>query len=978
MLELDFRAEMVGRDNSLKELQSYLEQAAEGHGNTVFVSGEAGIGKTRLVEELKEEAQSKGFRVLSGSGLYESLTPYMPFLEALKSGNMENLFAEEVPKVEGIYLLTDTGLLIKEVIREESELDPDLFASMLSTVGNFVEDSLYQLKGEETQDTLSKVAYGDYTVLIESGVNTNLAVIVAGNENEFLINDMRAVLLEVNKRFGGQLKEWDGDEERVPGIERFLRPLIRSGKYDGIHYGKEDPKVRRNLLFENVSLGLTRQAQTFPILLCFEDLQWADPSSLALMHYVSRTSRKCSLLLLGTYRPEDITAKEGEYHPLVETMQLMGRESLPEKMELDRLSEDCMNEFLLSLLGRIDFSDEFIGAIYKETEGNPLYVIELVKLLVDEEIIEKVEEAWKLSRNLDEVKIPSRICDVVVRRLNRVAKEDKRVLDYASVIGDAFTSEVLEVALDFKRVQLLERLRVLEKAHQLIHSHDGSYMFDHAKVREVLYSEIPEELRREYHAIIAGSIETLNEDDLDEVTGDLAYHYYHCKGKEKALIYLAKAAEEAEKSYSNEEAIRFYGESLEFEDDIPRKAAILKKLGAVYELIGDYEKSLNAYSEALELIPDSETKAEIWRRIGTIYENKGEYDESTSAYANSLDLVGGVQSDVEADTVIGIGNIHWCKGEYDRSLKCYQNALEIGERIGDKRIIGACLTNIANIHLNKGEYNVALGQYEKSLELRESAGDERKTAHTLSNIGSLHYNKGEYDKALERYESSLEILEKIGDQQGIAISLNNIGVIHEDRGEYDKALERYERSLDILEKIGDQAVIASSLHNVGLVNRNLGNLDLALENYEKSLDLCARIGYQIGVAFNCNGIAEVYLDKKDSENALAFCKRASELSEKIGVKEYLAASKRIYGMVYRESMDWENSISNFKESIAMFGEIGMDKELGESHYEFGLMWSQKGGTEEAREHLDEALRIFKSLKLEREMENAKKALDELD
>jgi len=133
---------MVGREDELKELQAYLDRAAEGEGNTVFISGEAGIGKTRLVNELKQIAQSKGYQILSGNSMYESLTPLMPVMEALRSGGLESLFAEEAPKVEAVYLVTHSGLLIKEVVRQETKLDPDIFSSVLTTLSEFASQSL--------------------------------------------------------------------------------------------------------------------------------------------------------------------------------------------------------------------------------------------------------------------------------------------------------------------------------------------------------------------------------------------------------------------------------------------------------------------------------------------------------------------------------------------------------------------------------------------------------------------------------------------------------------------------------------------------------------------------------------------------------------------------------------------------------------------------------------------------------------------
>jgi predicted regulator of Ras-like GTPase activity (Roadblock/LC7/MglB family) len=367
MAQLDFQPQMIGRENELKELHEHMSKASQGSGTTLFISGEAGIGKTRLLEEIKNTAESKGFQIMSGNSLYESLTPYMPFLEALRSGGMESLFAEEAPRVEAVYLVTNTGLLVKEVLRKETELDPDLFASMLTTVGDFVKDSLSMLSGEEREGMLNSVGYENHRILIEGGKDTNLAVILTGRE-------------------GDVLRQWDGDEESVRGIEDTLLPLVASGKYDGVYFGLQDPEARRNLLFENVSLGLSRQAETAPTLLCIEDLHWADPSSLALMHYTARTTRKCNLLLIGTYRPEDIVSKEGRTHPLVDTMQMMSREDLCVRIELGRLPQESASDFLSSMLGETDFSDKFVERVHEEAEGNPLFMIELIKLLAEEEL----------------------------------------------------------------------------------------------------------------------------------------------------------------------------------------------------------------------------------------------------------------------------------------------------------------------------------------------------------------------------------------------------------------------------------------------------------------------------------------------------------------------------------------------------------------------------------------------------------------
>lgn len=1017
-MEFDAEPKMIGRDEELEELKSHLDRAAEGQGSTVFISGEAGIGKTRLVQELRQVAQAQGFDVLFGYSLHESLTPYMPFLDALRSGGLEPLFAEESPKVEAVYLVTHGGLLIKEVLREETELDPVLFASMLTAVGNFVQDSMSKLSGEDREGTLSGLMHGDYRILLEAGKHADLVAVVTGRENEFLVEDMRGILDDVRKAYGDDLENWDGDEKSVEGIEELLRPLIASGKYDGIYYGKENPKARRNLLFENVSLGLVRHSQTTPTLLCIEDLQWADPSSLSLMHYVARNAGKCGLLMLGTYRPEDVAAEDGRGHPLTDTMQLMDREDLHEMLELERLPADRMADFMRALLGDVDFNDDFMVRVHKETEGNPLFVIQLVKLLVEENIVAREKGTWRLSKSLEAVDIPTKTHNVILRRMDRVEKEPRKVLDYAAIIGDLFTSETLVDALDVKRILLLEHLKVLEQTHRMIHPHDGGYRFDHAKIRETLYGEIPQELREEYHAVIAQSIERLNEDDLEGVIEDLAFHYYHGKKKEKALHFLTKAAEKAKEDYSNEEAVRFYSEALEFEDDRKRRAEILAALGDIYILTGQYDKSIGSYEKALVLAEEDKTKAGIMAKIGDVHWRRGEYDEALEFHEKGLRIREEV-GDQEgiAYSLNSIGIVHDLRGEFDEALEFYEKGLRILRKIGDQRRMAELLGNIGIVHAKKGEYDRALELWENSLRIQEKIGDQHRIAALLSNIGVARSERGEYDRALEFHEKSLEIREKIGNQRGIAISLNSIGNVHGPRGDYDRALEFHEKSLKMYEKIGEQRGTAHALHNVGTVHSKRGEYDRALEFYEKSLRILEKIGDQraisealnsIGNVHYCRGeydraveflnrgletartvgnegeiahalvcISRVETDRNELDKALDFCNRASSLSTELGVEGLVAESRHAFGIIYREQRKWEESTESFERSIEILKRIGRRHDLAESYFEFGSMWSKKGDLDEAALYLNKALETFERLQLNHRVREVEDALESL-
>jgi predicted ATPase len=473
-------------------------------------------------------------------------------------------------------------------------------------------------------------------------------------------------------------------------------------------------------------------------------------------------------MLVGTYRPEDITG-EGGVHPLTETLRTMDREDLHKQIRLQRLPEDSIPEFLSYLLGRTEFTDEFRSRIYKETDGNPLFIIQLIKYMVEEKIIIDDDGVWKLSREVDKIDIPSKVYNVIARRLDRLDKSYRKVLDYAAVVGDTFTSSILADSIEMEKVVVLESLKDLEKSHKLIHTLNGKFQFDHEKIKDVLYNEIPEELRIEYHSIVARTIEEKNIDDLDDHVGELAYHYSQCNNKPKAVLYFKKAAELAKGSYSNAEAVRFYNEVLKLEVDNDKRSGIYEALGDIYFLLRDYERSKEAYSNASRLVSGAR-KSGILAKLGGILERKGDYDRALKLCTNALELVKGTNTAEEALAYQNIGNVHLFTKNFKNALESYERSLKISERLGDDSGIAAC----------------------------------------QNNIGLVFYNQGEFQNALTHLASSLKIRTRIGDQDGIASTLNNIGAAYQMMGNLEEAKKYLSRSEDIRARITDMGDTGST------------------------------------------------------------------------------------------------------------------------------------------------------------------------
>jgi predicted ATPase len=525
MAEMEYRApKIVGRDKELDQLKELLQAAINGKGNIVLVSGEAGIGKTRLVKEFEVCAESLGVRVLEGRCLYESPTPFLPFREALRS-----IF--QVSKSDTVPLQQRK---IKKIIKESA---PESVQA-IPIVGNLIAGL-----------TVANRTYRDET----------------GREQ-----------LEL-----GALFERD---ERLEVISSLLGSI----------------------------------SEKQPLLLFIDDLHLADTPSLSLLYYLARAVQNSKILVVGAYRPEEIAKTyEGTVHPLLDVMQRMSRDDLFQKIELNRLSQINCSDLISSMLGS-DLGD-LAKPVFEETEGNPFFAIETLRLLMQQKVLIEKDGRWKLSKNVEDVEIPPRVYDVIVRRINALKGEEREILDCASVVGEVFSSGVVEGVTGLDRIALLKSLNTIERRYHLIHSLEGGYRFDHSKIGEVLYNEITPELKKEYHSMTARCMEDANENGLEEVVNELAYHYYRSGNAQKGISYLLKAGRDAREKWAAFEAVRFYSQALEMMGDDERwsnqRTKTLEALGGVYALTDQHEKANECYEKGIASAKDDITKERMRRKI---------------------------------------------------------------------------------------------------------------------------------------------------------------------------------------------------------------------------------------------------------------------------------------------------------------------------------------------------------------------------
>jgi len=965
---------LVGREEELEKLKKSLDKAIDRKGSTLFISGEAGIGKTRLVTELMSYGEEHDAAVLKGWCLAENLEPLMPVKSALRDANLLHLITDNPPPlVVSAYLTNEAGMLIAKAEREETGLDSDIFASMLSAVGNFVQDSLSMMEGDGL-GSLNSLGYGDYNILIQTSGKLSLAVVIKGSNNEFLVGNMSRTLKELE----GAFDKWAGGaaeaREAIPNLSWF----IESGQYDG-KFLVDDPKIRQENLFDNVLLGIQRVSEERSLIIFIDDMQWADPTSLNLLHYLSRNTRGNRILIIGTYRPEDIVKSEaGKSHQLDVAMQNMSRENLFEKIELERMAPEETVQIITTMLGSVKLDNDFFERLYRESDGTPFFLLETIKMLVADSVIKQDDAGnWELVMDMDNLEIPSKVYDVVKRRLDRLIEQQKEILECASIIGEEFSTEVLEKTVELRKITLLKNLSEIEKTHQLIQFLRDRYRFNHTKVREVLYNGIGEELRKEYHRIIGDTFEEIYSDRIEEFLSEMAHQYLKA-GDNKAFDYLTRAGEKAKEKYANEEAIRLFEYALEQARDTGELKSLYENLGDIHSLIGNYETALDYFSRCMELENTAERKARFHRKKSQIYDFKADYDMAKKEFQKGLAQIEGQEIIEKANLLTIQSGILTRTGDFQSSLKLAAEALSIAESLGDARTIAATEQVMGMTNLFKGEFENALPHLERCLKARQEIGDMSGISNTLNNMGFLYRDIGRPDKALEILGQALECVERIGNKQGISASMNNLGLIYRDMGDLDKSLELFEKSLVLAEMVDDRLGIGLRYYNIGEVHRYKQDLEKSFDYLNRAMSLFQEINNTRAIIeCHCN-LAETLVELGNFQDSLANAAKAVELSTEIGARGLESMSRLTLGTIYYTMGESEKAGQEFDNTLKILEMVGDRPVLAATKYQYGLLYKDMGNIDKARQFLEDAQSMFQEMGMKQWIRKCGDALAGLD
>ena len=666
--------------------------------------------------------------------------------------------------------------------------------------------------------------------------------------------------------------------------------------------GQPDARQLRDRALMYLSDYFKTVSMRYPVVILLEDLHWADESSLDFVQYLEKTAGKLRLLLVGAARPA-----------FFERRPTWDRTSSFKRLDLHPLSHNDSHALVEEILQKVENLPTNLGElIVKTAEGNPFYLEELIKMLIDDGVIRKKEERWQVeAARLSEIKVPSTLTGILQARLDNLASSEREMLQRASVVGRTFwTQAVTQIGSQDPKnrplstsgappdalVQARSILAALA-AREFIYQRERpafqdteEYLFNHALLRDVVYESVLKRYRRLYHAATARWLEqaTQRSQRSDEFAALIADHYDRAGESEAAVIWYQRAAGHAAAQFANSEAVTLFKRALDLlpAHETTGRYEIYKSRELVYGLLGDRQsqtQDLEAMAAMAENLDDDRRRAEVFYRRAVLLDTTGEYPTALTFAQQAITLAQQVENaDLEIKSLLVYGNIYWHQSDYAEAQEQFGLALALARQGSYPGLEAECLRYSGVTAEVRSDYPTARVFLEQALEIYRRIGDRRGISLTLNSLGVLLFHLGEYSAARQDLDESLQFKRESGDRYGEGITLTNLGIIARSVGDLMEAQVYFDLCLQICLEIGDREGEAAARNGLGDIALFLGKYPQAREEFEQGLSICQQIGDRLGECELLISLARLAVQTGEAQSALSYSQQALEIAREVG------------------------------------------------------------------------------------------------
>jgi class 3 adenylate cyclase/tetratricopeptide (TPR) repeat protein len=737
----------------------------------------------------------------------------------------------------------------------------------------------------------------------------------------------------VRARVTGQVLSLDEAlQETIPALLWLLEALPE----DHALLTLEPPQRRRRTL-EALKRVFVRESQVQPLLLVFEDLHWIDAETQTLLETLVESLPTARLLLLVNYRPE---YQHG-----------WGSKTYYTQLRLDPLPPVSAEAFLHALLGDDASLAPLTRLLSARTGGNPFFLEESVRTLVETQVLVGEHGAYRLTQALDRLQVPATVQAVLAARIDRLAPEDKRLLQTAAVIGTEVPFALLHAIAALPEDELhrhLARLQAAEFLYETSLFPEPAYTFKHALTHEVAYGGLLQERRRTLHAGIVEASEALYRDRLSDQVERLAYHAMRGEVWEQALHYARQAGARALARSANQEAVTaFEGAlaALQHLPDSPDRRALAIDLRFDLRLallrLGDYARILPLLQETTALAEASHDQPRLGRAYLSMIEQFLNMDDPT------------------------------------RALDAGQRALALATRLDDVALQMSTCSTLARVYGNYGDYRQAVDicrhvvatltdDVLPQLAQTVGPGATRTRAYAAWSLAEL----GAFAEGLVYGNEAIQFGQAASDVFGLVIALWSTGYLSLLRGDLPHAIPLLAQSLDVCQTNQMYRFLPRVLAYLGYAYALTGHLTEALPLLEQaqalleqaratgkgSLTQQARIVAMLSEAYGLAGRLDEA--RQGAAHALSLARTHQERGSE-------AWTLRLLGDLAAQepAVQEEAAASYYTQALALAEELGMRPLQAHCQRGLGTLYARQGQRQQACAALATAIDLYRDMEI---------------
>jgi class 3 adenylate cyclase/tetratricopeptide (TPR) repeat protein len=703
-----------------------------------------------------------------------------------------------------------------------------------------------------------------------------------------------------------------------------------------------DPRQRRERTLEALRRLLLRESQVQPLCLVFEDLHWIDAETQLFLDDLIESLDGARLLLLVNYRPE---YQHGWASKTYYT-----------QIRIDPLSPEDAGALLGALLGDNAAMAPVAQLLIERTEGNPFFLEESVRMLAETQILAGEQGAYRLARALPGIQVPSTVQAVLAARIDRLASEDKRLLQAAAVIGKDVPFTLLRAIGEMPEDEVRSGLGHLQAAEFLYEARlfpDLAYSFKHALTHEVAYGELVQERRKALHAKVIEAIERLTGERRTEHAETLARHAVRGELWDKAVDFLSEAGAKAFASGAVQESLVRHERALEI---IPRLPACADTIRRAIDVRSNFFQpliSLGQVPRIVQLLREAEKlgrEIEDQPRLGRISVWMGACSLMSAEYAVAIEY-GRQALDIATttgDPELRIGSSylvavsHSGLGEYRKAIDWFTRFVEGPDADPARRLAGAfgsvyamgCAW-LAECYSRTGDFERGQEYGDRAVQVAEASDIPQAQAFAYLYRANPLLLKGEFADALPWLERAVHLCEMKGLPYLLSAVYVNWGFAAAWSGRSADGCRAIERGVTFQESMGIKTFL--SYFYVAWAEGLLldGQTQEAKRAADRALELAGAVRERASQAWALQVLGEIaaFQDSSDFESAALYCERAKALAEELGLRPLLARCHLGLGKLYRRTGKREQALEHLTTATTMYREMGM------------TYWLEKAGAE---------------------------------